>query len=88
MDVSEIEKAVPEITGGRGSPMLKGNVDRGTAGIGSASEERTARATVGGESGRSGTKVRSGKTADTTVDNSLTDIPELIHLGRGIDIFA
>jgi hypothetical protein len=88
MDVSEIEKTVPEVTGGRGSPMLRGNVDKGTVGIGSRSEERTTRAAIGGESGRSGSKVRSDKSAVTAVDNRLTDIPELVHLGRGIDIFA
>ena len=88
MDISEVEKAIPEVTGGRGSPMLKGNVDRGVVGAASRSKERMARAGVGGGSGRTGSRVRSGKTAEAGGGGSLADVPELIHLGRGIDIFA
>ena len=87
MDVSEVEKAVPEVTAGRGSPMLKGNVDRGTAGVQSKGEERMARTTGSRRSaGSAKTRVRSGKASEE--GNRLTNIPELIHLGNEIDIFA
>ena len=86
MDVSEVEKTVPEVSAGRGSPLLRGNVDRGTVGVQSKAEERTGRATgSGGTSGRTRTGVRSGKAAES---HKLTNIPELTHLGSEIDIFA
>ncbi|MBI4776837.1 MAG: hypothetical protein HY788_22100 [Deltaproteobacteria bacterium] len=67
--------------------MLKGNVDRGMVGIESKPEERLMRA-GGGESGRTGSRSRSGKTTESPVSPRLSEVPELTHLGRGIDIFA
>lgn len=88
MDIREVEKTVPEVTAGRGSPMLKGNVKRGMVGIQPRSEEKMTCATVGGEPGRTRSRIRSGKTAESAPGKRLTNVPELTHLGSGIDIFA